>query len=99
MDLSDTLLAMTALFFWLMCISIFIYVFADMLRRHDLSGAAKAGWAVLIVVLPLVGSLVYIIVRPRLTDEDRERAMAPYDAGRDTSYLDVPGRVPETRQP
>ena len=45
MDLSDTLLAMTALFSWLMCISIVIYVFADMLLGHDLSGAENPVWA------------------------------------------------------
>jgi Phospholipase_D-nuclease N-terminal len=59
----DALLAVlefAILFFW---IWILIAVVADIFRSHDLSGWAKAGWFVLIVILPLVGVLIYLIVR------------------------------------
>ena len=36
----------------------------DVLRRPDLSGAAKAGWAILMLLLPFVGLLVYMLLRP-----------------------------------
>jgi hypothetical protein len=36
-------------------------VFADLFRRHDLSGWAKAAWVVFVIVLPYVGVLVYLI--------------------------------------
>ena len=42
-----------------------IYTFIDNFRRSDHSGAAKAGWALLIVVLPLLGAVIYILTRPR----------------------------------
>lgn len=41
-----------------------IYSFIDNFRRHDHSGWAKAGWAFLIIILPLFGTLIYIIARP-----------------------------------
>jgi hypothetical protein len=50
-------------FFWIVCIWMFIGIFADILRR-DMSGWAKAGWIVLIVFLPFLGILIYLIARP-----------------------------------
>jgi hypothetical protein len=71
-------------FFLFTVIWVFIGVFADILRRHDLSGWAKAGWVLLIVVLPFLGALIYLIVRPPLTAEE-QRAPDRYEAwtGRD----------------
>ena len=42
-----------------------IYTFIDKFRRSDHGGAAKAGWALVIVVLPLLGALIYILSAPR----------------------------------
>jgi Phospholipase_D-nuclease N-terminal len=36
----------------------------DNFRRKDHSGWEKAGWAVLIIFLPLLGVFVYLIARP-----------------------------------
>jgi len=47
-------------FFWVAVIWMFIAIFADILRR-DMSGWAKAGWIVLIVLLPFLGMLIYVI--------------------------------------
>ena len=58
---------MFAFFFWCMAIWIFITVFADIFRRDDIGGGAKALWILLIVVVPFFGALVYLIVRPRVT--------------------------------
>jgi hypothetical protein len=44
----------------------FIRVFADIFMRDDLGGWAKAGWVLLIVILPLFGILIYLIARPRI---------------------------------
>ena len=40
---------------------IFFQVVIDIFRSHDLSGWAKTGWLVFIVILPLIGLLVYAI--------------------------------------
>jgi hypothetical protein len=55
---------MVAFFFWFVFIWMFISAFADIFRRRDLSGWAKAGWIFLIAVLPLLGILIYVIARP-----------------------------------
>jgi hypothetical protein len=52
---------------WFFLFSIFfavIYAFIDNFRRHDHSGWAKAGWALLILILPLLGTLIYLVARP-----------------------------------
>jgi hypothetical protein len=50
--------ALLILWIWLA-----VTVVIDVFRSHDLSGWAKAGWIVLIVLLPLLGVLVYVIAR------------------------------------
>ncbi len=63
---------MLAFFFWFMAIWIFIQIFADIFHRRDLSGGAKAGWILLLFVLPFLGALIYLIARPKMTEQDRE---------------------------
>ncbi|HEX6725470.1 MAG TPA: PLDc N-terminal domain-containing protein [Gaiella sp.] len=36
----------------------------DVFRRGDLSGGAKAAWAIAMLVVPLIGLLVYTLLRP-----------------------------------
>jgi hypothetical protein len=70
MQLGDVLVSMVAFFFWIMAIWIFIAIFGDIFRRNDLSGGAKAGWILLLFVLPLFGALIYIVARPKVTAQD-----------------------------
>ena len=36
----------------------------DVFRRGDLNSSAKAAWAIIMLVLPFVGLLVYTMMRP-----------------------------------
>jgi hypothetical protein len=36
----------------------------DVFRRGDLSSGAKAAWAIIMLVIPFVGLLIYTLVRP-----------------------------------
>ena len=60
----NVLWAMAAFTFWVLVIWIFIALFADIFRRKDISGGAKAGWILLIFILPLIGALIYVVARP-----------------------------------
>ncbi len=55
-----TVLELALLFMW---IWIAIGVVLDIFRSHDLSGWGKAGWMLLIVILPFLGVLIYLIAR------------------------------------
>ena len=68
----NVLWAMLVFFFWFMAIWIFITVFADIFRRRDLSGWGKAGWVILIFIVPFLGAIIYLIARPKMTEQDKE---------------------------
>jgi uncharacterized membrane protein YcjF (UPF0283 family) len=44
------------IWFWLL-----ITVFSDLFSRHDISGWGKAGWIILVIVLPYLGVFIYLI--------------------------------------
>jgi hypothetical protein len=66
-------------FFWWMfmfylvfiVIWMFIRVFADIFHRDNLSGWGKAGWILLIFIIPFLGILIYVIARPKNTAQDQ----------------------------
>ncbi len=61
---------MLVFFLWISFFWIFISVVADIFRRDDINGWKKAGWLVLIIFLPLLGILIYVIARPKMTAQD-----------------------------
>jgi hypothetical protein len=92
----DVIWTMIVFFFWFMFIWMFIAIFSDIFRRDDLSGWGKAGWILLIVVLPFLGILIYMIVRPKMTEQDRrmitevqerERRLSGYSAADEIAKL------------
>jgi len=50
-------------FLWVIWIWILIMIFIDIFRSRDLSGWAKALWFLFVLFIPLIGVLVYLIVR------------------------------------
>ena len=60
LDLIWTIIVIYALF---VVIMILFSIVTDLFRDHELSGWGKAAWLVLLIVLPLVGILLYVIVR------------------------------------
>lgn len=60
------------IFLWVIWIWILIWIFIDIFRSRDLSGVAKALWFLFVLFIPLVGVLVYLIVRG---DSMHERAV------------------------
>jgi flagellar biosynthesis/type III secretory pathway M-ring protein FliF/YscJ len=83
--LGELLWSMLVFFFWFMFIWMFIAIFADIFRRNDLSGGAKAGWIILIVILPFIGILIYMIARPKMTAQDRQMMMEAQEMQRRAS--------------
>ncbi len=59
-------------FAWVTWFWVVITVFADLFRRHDISGWGKAAWIVFVIVIPFLGVLVYLIAQH---DGMRERSV------------------------
>jgi hypothetical protein len=70
-------------FAWVIFIWFAITVLIDVFRRHDLSGWAKAGWVVFVVILPWIGVLSYLIVNhigmAERRAKDTQAAQAEFD--------------------
>jgi hypothetical protein len=70
---------MFIIYLFIMVIWMFIRVFADIFHRENLSGWGKLGWILVIFILPFIGILIYMIVRPKNTEQD-QRDMAAMQA-------------------
>jgi predicted PurR-regulated permease PerM len=55
-----TILVFFAFVVWLM---ILFTVLGDIFRRHDTTGATKVLWIVLIIVLPYLGTFIYLVTQ------------------------------------
>ena len=73
MPLFDLFWAMLWFFLFFLWIWLLISLFTDVFRSDDLSGWAKAGWVIFLVLAPFLGALVYLIARGKSM---QERAMA-----------------------
>jgi Phospholipase_D-nuclease N-terminal len=51
------------IFFWITWLMIMFSIIMDLFRDRELGGGAKAIWFLFILFLPLLGGLVYLIVR------------------------------------
>jgi hypothetical protein len=56
----DILGSMLFFFCFVIWIWLLFAIFGDLFRRHDVSGWGKAGWIILMIVLPFLGLLVYL---------------------------------------
>ena len=57
----DVLWTMIVIFAWVIWFWLLITVFSDLFRRTDISGWGKAGWIILVIVLPYLGVFIYLI--------------------------------------
>jgi hypothetical protein len=76
----DVLWTMAILFLWILWLWLLFSVFADIFRRHDLSGWGKTAWIVFVILLPFLGVFVYLITQNvGMTERNLERARAERD--------------------
>ena len=58
---------------------IWVFALLDLFRNPRVSGGGKALWLVVIIFLPIVGSLIYLVSRPDWAGEGAEK---PTEEGR-----------------
>ena len=76
--LLDIMWTMFVFFCWVIWFWLLISIFSDLFRRDDVSGWLKAGWVVLLVVLPFLGVLIYLIANTKGMAERRNREVKAY---------------------
>lgn len=57
----EVLWTMLIFFAWVIWFWILITIFADLFRRHDISGGKKALWIIFLILTPFLGVLIYLI--------------------------------------
>jgi hypothetical protein len=71
----DVLWTMFIFFMWVLWFWLLFTVFADLFRRHDVSGWYKAAWTFFVIILPFLGIFIYLIVEGRgMGERNMERA-------------------------
>jgi Short C-terminal domain/Phospholipase_D-nuclease N-terminal len=68
----DIFWTMLVFFAWVIWFWLLITVFSDLFRRHDISGWGKAGWSLLVIVLPYLGVFAYLVAQGKHMAERRD---------------------------
>jgi uncharacterized membrane protein YcjF (UPF0283 family) len=84
--LLDVVWTMLVFFAWVIWFWLLITVFSDLFRRHDTSGWGKAGWTVVLIVLPFLGVLIYMVAQGKHMAE-RSSAQAQANRAQFDSYV------------
>jgi hypothetical protein len=67
-----TMLVFFGFFLWIVLI---FRAFADLFGRHDIGGWGKAGWTIVIIVIPLLGVCIYLLSQGKgMTEREIEKA-------------------------
>jgi putative oligomerization/nucleic acid binding protein/phospholipase D-like protein len=83
--------SMLIFFFWIIWIWLLITVFADVFRRRDISGWAKAAWLIFVIVLPYLGVFIYLITQGHHMAERSTREVQAAQAEFDEHVKSVAG--------
>lgn len=65
MNFAETLWSLIIIFLFLSYLAVLFQIIGDLFRDTNLNGWLKALWTLLLIVLPVLTSLVYLIVRGR----------------------------------
>jgi uncharacterized membrane protein YhaH (DUF805 family) len=69
--LLDAFWTMLFLFFWILWLFLVVRIIFSIFRSHDLTGWGKAGWLVLVILVPFIGVLIYVVARGSKLAEDQ----------------------------
>ncbi|HET7763224.1 MAG TPA: SHOCT domain-containing protein [Phycicoccus sp.] len=78
-------------FIWIAAIMVWFRCIWDLFGDRSLSGWGKAGWAVLLILVPWLGALIYLIARGRSMSERQMAAAAEMQAQQEKYIQQVAG--------
>ena len=84
----DVVWTMVIFFCWVAWIWMMVLILSDVFRR-DISGWSKALWVVVLIVLPFLGTLIYLIANGKELTERRVRDAQVSQANFDTYVRSV----------
>ena len=90
-DFWEVLLWSFWFFIWIAAIMVWFRCIWDLFSDRSLSGWGKAGWAIVLILLPWLGALIYLIARGRSMSERQMAAAADMQAQQEKYIKDVAG--------
>jgi hypothetical protein len=87
----DILGSMLFFFCFVIWIWILFAIIGDLFRRHDVGGWGKAGWVLLMIVLPFLGVLLYLGTQGKGMAEPKAEDWAAAQASFDTYVRNTAG--------
>jgi hypothetical protein len=89
--LGDALLTVLEIFFLVIYFWILIAIIGDLFRDHEMSGWGKAGWILVLLIVPFIGMLIYLIARGEGMRERTAREQADMRRHMDAYIRDTAG--------
>jgi hypothetical protein len=90
-----TILVFFAFIVWLM---ILFTVLSDIFRRHDVSGLTKVLWIIVIILLPYLGTFVYLITQHTGMSERAQRQQKTVEDEFGKYVQSVAGKIDPTEK-
>ena len=90
-DFWDVLLWSFWFFIWIAALMIWFRCLVDLFGDRSLSGWGKTGWALLLILVPWLGGLIYLIARGRSMAERQAAAVAQARGEQERYIKDVAG--------
>ncbi|MFI1394304.1 SHOCT domain-containing protein [Streptomyces sp. NPDC020681] len=79
------------IFLWVLWLVLLFRIIIDIFRDDDMSGWAKAGWLLFVMLIPFLGVLVYVIVRGKSMGNREINHARQQQAAMDTYIRDTAG--------
>jgi len=98
MTLTDWLWWLLTLFFMVIFFMMLFRIIIDIFRSDDMGGWGKAGWLILLIILPLIGMLIYVIARGKGMAARDVREMSQMQAAQDDYIRSVAASNDPTAQ-
>lgn len=92
--LLDVFLSMLWFFLWILWIFLVVRILMDVFADNTMNGWAKAGWTILVILLPLVGVLTYLIIRGRGMQERQQQEINAQEQAFRASVKEAAGTSP-----
>jgi len=86
----DVMWTMLVFFMWVIWFWLLIVIFTDLFRR-DLSGWAKTGWVIFLIILPFLGVFIYLITQSKAMAERRAQEVQASQSQFDSYVRNVSG--------
>jgi ABC-type multidrug transport system fused ATPase/permease subunit len=93
-SLGDALLTVLEIFLLIAWFWILVTVIGDLFRDHQISGWAKAAWVLFLIILPFLGTLIYLIARGEGMRERTVREQADMRRHMDAYIRETAGSSP-----